>query len=175
MIMRKLEYSALVKKKMKSLKSRLSAEYGEEKAKKFLRQMTGDAERLEQFGESGVRISEMYDVETDYWYLFTHHHYLVYRIESEKVIIVQMFHEREDFMMKLFGITARIPADYVLFDSWFTSLASLHAIKKIGYDAIDMVKKTGKMYFTYNGAKMSLPRSTAKAKNAGDVQGTFCL
>ena len=60
--------------------------------------------------------------------------------------------------------TAKIPADYVLFDSWFTSLASLHAIKKIGYDVIGMVKKTEKMYFTYNGAKMSLPQIYRNSK-----------
>lgn len=54
--------------------------------------------------------------------------------------------------------TAKIPADYVLFDSWFTSLASLHAIKEIGYNVIGMVKKTEKMYFMYNGTRMSLPQ-----------------
>ncbi|MBP5461608.1 MAG: hypothetical protein J6Y20_05725 [Lachnospiraceae bacterium] len=32
---------------------------------------------------------------------------LVYRVEMKNVIIVQMFHEREDFMMKLFGISGR--------------------------------------------------------------------
>ena len=49
----------------------------------------------------------MYDIDTDYWYLFTHQHYLIYRIEKGKVTIVQMFNEREDFMMKLFGISGR--------------------------------------------------------------------
>ena len=49
----------------------------------------------------------MFDIETDYWYVFIHHHYLIYRFDDRKVIIVQMFHEREDFMMKLFGVTGR--------------------------------------------------------------------
>ena len=51
---------------------------------------------------------------------------------------------------------ARIPAGYVLFDSWFTSPSSLHAVKKIGYDVVGMVKKTPKMFFRYNGEDMSL-------------------
>ena len=34
-----------------------------------------------------------------------------------------------------------IPAKYVLFDSWFTSPSTLHAVKEIGYDVIGMVKK----------------------------------
>ena len=52
--------------------------------------------------------------------------------------------------------SAAIPAQYVLFDSWFTSPSSLHAVKGIGYDIIGMVKKTPKMFFRYNGEDMSL-------------------
>lgn len=52
--------------------------------------------------------------------------------------------------------TAKIPAKYVLFDSWFSSPSTLHAVKGIGYDVIGMVKKTPKMFFRYNGKDMSL-------------------
>lgn len=51
---------------------------------------------------------------------------------------------------------AAIPANYVLFDSWFSSPSTLHAVKNIGFDVIDMVKKTPKMFFRYNGEDMSL-------------------
>ena len=51
---------------------------------------------------------------------------------------------------------ASIPAKYVLFDSWFSSPSTLHAVKKIGYDVIGMVKKTPKMFFRHNGEDMSL-------------------
>lgn len=51
---------------------------------------------------------------------------------------------------------AEIPAKYVLFDSWFSSPSTLHAVKKTGYDVIAMVKKTPKMFFRYNGEDMSL-------------------
>ena len=40
---------------------------------------------------------------------------------------------------------AAIPAKYVLFDSWFSSPSTLHAVKGIGYDVIGMVKKTPKL------------------------------
>ena len=49
-----------------------------------------------------------------------------------------------------------ISAKYVLFDSWFSSPSTLHAVKKTGYDVIGMVKKTPKMFFRYNGEDMSL-------------------
>lgn len=59
---------------------------------------------------------------------------------------------------------ANIPAKYVLFDSWFSSPSSIHAVKGIGYDIIGMVKKTPKMFFRYN-----------KTKNEEDVPDTFYL
>ena len=105
--MNKLEYSALVKKKMKALKEWLTEHFGEDTAKAVLSGITDDADILINFEKSGTCIAEMYDIDTDYWYLFTHQHYLIYRKEKGKVTIVQIFNEREDFMMKLFGISGR--------------------------------------------------------------------
>lgn len=51
----------------------------------------------------------------------------------------------------------KIPAKYVLFDSWFSSPSTLHAVKGLGYDVIGMVKKTPKMFFRYKGEDMPLP------------------
>ena len=51
---------------------------------------------------------------------------------------------------------AKIPAKHVLFDSWFSYPSTLHAVKKIGYDVIGMIKKTSKMHFRYDGENMSL-------------------
>ena len=51
---------------------------------------------------------------------------------------------------------AAVPAKYVLFDSWFSSPSTLHAVKTIGYDVIGMVKKTPKMFFRYKEEDMSL-------------------
>ena len=52
--------------------------------------------------------------------------------------------------------TVGIPAKYVLFDSWFSSPKSLHAVKNLGYEVIGMIKKTPKMFFRYNGEELSL-------------------
>ena len=46
----------------------------------------------------------MYGIECDYRYIYAGRNYLFYRIESDKIIIAEMFDEREDFMYKLFGI-----------------------------------------------------------------------
>ena len=74
--MNKLEYSDLVKRKMKKLKKWLTEHYDLNTAKSILSEMMSDADRLKEYEESGTSIAEAYGIETDYWYLFTHQHYL---------------------------------------------------------------------------------------------------
>ena len=94
--MKSVEYSQLVKRKLLKLKKELAGEYGEEKTKEILTAMADHVDMLGQHEESGVSISRMYDIDNDYWFLFTN-----------QVVVVQMFNEREDYMMKLFGISGR--------------------------------------------------------------------
>ena len=54
--------------------------------------------------KKGPAVSQMFDVDTDYRFLFISHNYVFYRIEDECIRIVNFYHEREDFMWKLFGI-----------------------------------------------------------------------
>jgi len=65
---------------------------------------------------------------------------------------------------------AAIPAKYVLFDSWFSSPSTLHAVKGIGYDVIGMVKKTPKMFFRYNDEDMSLVSIYNKKKKTREIK-----
>lgn len=105
--MRKIEYSQIVRRKIKELKEDLTVKYGEEFSKKTVGEITTVIRRLEEFGQSGVRICEIYEIETDYYYLFVNHNYFIYRIEPDKIIIANIFNEKEDFMMKLFGLSGR--------------------------------------------------------------------
>ena len=105
--MKKVEYSALAKRKLHILKDQLTFEYGDKKASDIIRSMLDAVDRLAVFEQSGTNISKWYDMDTDYWYFFSNHNYFVYRIEPGKIIVVQIFHEREDFMKTLFGISGR--------------------------------------------------------------------
>lgn len=112
--MKKVEYSQIVRRKLKVLRERLTSEYGSEVSRKALKQITDAARSLEKFEERGVSVSSMYDIECDYRYLYVGHNYLFYRIEMDKIIIAEMFDDREDFMYKLFGIstTSQESLDY---------------------------------------------------------------
>lgn len=84
---------------------RLTVEFGTQVAAKALREITKAVRGLETFEEKGASVTSTYGIECDYRYLFVGHNYLFYRIEVNKIIIVEMFDDREDFMYKLFGIT----------------------------------------------------------------------
>lgn len=112
--MNKVEYSQIVRRKLKALRVRLTSEFGSEVSRKSLKQITDAARSLESFAERGVSVAAMYDIDCDYRYLYVGHNYLFYRIETDKIIIVEMFDDREDFMYKLFGIstTSQESLDY---------------------------------------------------------------
>ena len=54
------------------------------------------------------------------------------------------------------ALSAGIHADYVLFDTWFSSPAQLIDIKKLGLDTIAMIRKSSKIRYIYNGEKLNL-------------------
>ena len=47
-------------------------------------------------------------------------------------------------------------ADYVLFDTWFSSPAQLLAVKTLGLDSIAMIKKSSRIYYEYKGEPLSI-------------------
>lgn len=106
--MKKIEYSQIVRRKLKALKRRLTDEFGPEVSRKALNQITDAARGLGNFAEKGISVASMYDIDCDYRYLYAGHNYLFYRIEGSRIIIVEMFDEREDFMYKLFGISTTL-------------------------------------------------------------------
>jgi hypothetical protein len=52
------------------------------------------------------------------------------------------------------AVKSGLSASYVLFDSWFSSPASIMALEKEHLDVIAMVKKTSKVHYLYGGEMM---------------------
>jgi len=49
-------------------------------------------------------------------------------------------------------------ADYVLFDTWFSSPAQIIAVKNLGLDSIAMIKKSSRIYYEYEGEQLSIKK-----------------
>lgn len=102
----KVEYSQIVRRKMKALKQNLTEQFGNQSAIKGIKAITESVRQLSDFPLKGISVSEMFDVDTDFRYIYVKKNYLFYYLEGNKVIIAEMFDEREDFMFKLFGISS---------------------------------------------------------------------
>jgi len=68
--LKKLEYSQIVRRKLKNLKTHLTREFGAEVSKKALKQITDTARSLVDFEEKGIAVSSMYDIDCDYRYIY---------------------------------------------------------------------------------------------------------
>ena len=71
----KLEYSQIVRRKLKALKSYLTEQYGEELAKTVIKRITNRARELRKNPDLGVDLSAKYDIDTDFRELFVNHNH----------------------------------------------------------------------------------------------------
>ena len=65
-----------------------------------------------------------------------------------------------DVMIELLrsALSAGHTADYVLFDTWFSSPAQLIAVKNLGLDSIAIIKKSSLIYYEYEGKQLSIKK-----------------
>lgn len=71
-----------------------------------------------------------------------------------------------DAMMHLIdtAVTGGIYADYVLFDCWFANPAQITALKAKNLDVIAMIKKSSRIKYEYEEAKLNIKQIYAKNK-----------
>lgn len=100
----KIVYSPEYRRKISELKKYLDIQFGVSVRKKVLRQITERIHTLRDYPYSGISMRDLYDIDTDYCYIFVGHNYVFYRRDSENIYVVNMYNEREDYMMSLFGI-----------------------------------------------------------------------
>ena len=76
----------------------------EDLAKKILRKMTETVRQLITFPYLGQELSEITGIYTDYRCLFCEKNYVFYRIEADRVCVIRVLNERQDYMRILFGV-----------------------------------------------------------------------
>ena len=63
------------------------------------------------------------------------------------------------------AIDAGIRADYVLFDSWFSSPKTIRSMKEKGLDVVAMVKKSSKIHYSFRGERLHCKEIFARCKH----------
>ena len=76
----------------------------EDLAKKILRKMTETVRQLITFPYLGQELSGITGIYTDYRCLFCEKNYVFYRIEANRVCVIRVLNERQDYMRILFGV-----------------------------------------------------------------------
>ena len=102
--MKKIKYTPDAADKLREIKKTIAQQYGTDKAKEIVKTMTDAIRGLCDNEKKGPEVSQMFDAVTDYRYLFVSKNYVFYRIEDEYIRIINLYHEKEDFMWQLFSI-----------------------------------------------------------------------
>ena len=107
--MKKIKYTPDAADKLRELKKTISQEYGTNSAKTLVKKITDAIRELCDYEEKGPEVSKMLGVDTDYRYIFVSKNYVFYRIEDKYIRIINLYHEKEDFMWQLFGVNTTLP------------------------------------------------------------------
>ena len=112
--MKKIKYTPDAADKLRALKIAISQEYGGIVANKIVKSITEAIRGLCDNEEQGPEVSKMFDVVSDYRYIFVSKNYVFYRIEEKYIRIINLYHEKEDFMWNMFRIdtTSQESIDY---------------------------------------------------------------
>ena len=90
--------------KLLELRDAILLQYGAFKAKTILKSITSAIKDLSHNENKGPKAANMFGIGTDYRYIFVSKNYIFYRIEEDSIRIINLYHEKEDFMWQLFGI-----------------------------------------------------------------------
>lgn len=101
--MSKVEYSPLALEDLKSINHYVTDNWGGGVANRILMKIISDIRHLEQYPLSGVNLGKIIDVRTEYLYLLSERNYVFYHIEFDKIRIIRMLNEKQDYVQNLFG------------------------------------------------------------------------
>lgn len=95
----KIYYSPSVREKLRLLR--------ESAGRKTIGIILGAVDDLSTNPKKCPTVENFIDIPNPYRVLHVEHRYLFYRIKDEAVYIVEMYHEKENFMWKMFGVSLR--------------------------------------------------------------------
>lgn len=104
--MPKLIYAPKALDDLQGIKTYVSKQFGESRAKASVKEITLTAKQLEAFPGEGPRLEELIEYPTDYHYLVVKPNYVFYRVEDDTVRVIRILNEKQDFLQILFGISS---------------------------------------------------------------------
>ena len=106
--MKKLMYTPDYKEKIIQLRNDLDMQYGKETRKKVLSEIDHRIQQLKTFSYLGVSVREKYSVDCDFYYVYVAHNLVFYQVEEDSVKVLNMYNEREDYIIKFLGSVTKL-------------------------------------------------------------------
>ena len=113
--MKHIKYTPDAADRLRTIKKEVTMQYGAKKATGVIKRITKSVDDLLFNEKKGPSVEAMFHVETDYRYLVVAPNYIFYKIEDTCIKVINIYHEKEDFMWQLFGIDTT-PAETI--DYW---------------------------------------------------------
>lgn len=102
----KIYYSPKAREDLLHIRESILEIWDDEKlALKITGRIAKEIRNLESFPYMGEQISAIMGVQSDYRCLFSNQNYIFYRVEQDRILIVRILNEKQDYMRILFGIT----------------------------------------------------------------------
>lgn len=102
--MKRIKYTPDAAERLRTIKREVARNYGKDKAQEITGLLIKSIKSLLDNENKGPSIENILGIETDYRYLYVAQNYIFYRIEDTCICIINIYHEKEDFMWHLFGI-----------------------------------------------------------------------
>ena len=112
--MKRIKYTPDAAEKLRDIKRVVAKQFGQETEKVTVERLLKSIRGLLDNENEGPSVAMMFGVDSDYRYLVVSPNYIFYKVEENCVYIVNIYHEKEDFMRHLFGIetTTQETIDY---------------------------------------------------------------
>ncbi len=101
--MLKIEYSPQALEDLKKLSEYLTSNWDELVSNSILKKIIGDVRTLERFPLLGADLGKFINLPTDYRFLYSEKNYIFYHLEFDRVRIVRILNEKQDYVQHLFG------------------------------------------------------------------------
>ena len=96
----KIKYSPDARDRLKQIKN--------DAGTKVVGTITNGINNLKNTPKRCPSIENMLGIPSPYYFLHIEHNYVFYTVTKDKVVIVDIYNEKEDFMWKLFGVQTRL-------------------------------------------------------------------
>ena len=99
--MKLIMYTPDAADKLRTINEYITMYYGSQKAKEVMTTMIKSIHRLTDNEKIRISIKDMFGLSCEYRYIFVAKNYIFYLIEENTIQIINIYHEREDFLHKL--------------------------------------------------------------------------